>query len=66
MMHGVAGRAGDAVLVVRGPGKLALLRIGFVAGQAALCNFLRPGPLEDEYLTFIAASVNVQRSRAVA
>ena len=66
-MHGVTARAGNAVLVVRGPHEFALLRIRLVAGHATLRDFFRLCPFEVENLGLIAAARGyVRRAGAVA
>src|ERR1035441_4018995 len=65
-MHGMAGCAGNAILVVGGTHEFALLRIGFVAGHATLGDGFRPGTCVDEDLGLIAATLHMGRPRAMA
>jgi len=66
MVHGVAGCAGNAILVMSGTHELALRGIGLMAGKATLGDCFRAGALEGEYLALIAAALNMGRPGAMA
>jgi hypothetical protein len=66
VMHGMAGSAANAILVVGGAHEFALLRVTFMTGHATPGNCLRLCPLEGEDLALIAASLNMGRPGAMA
>jgi hypothetical protein len=65
-MYGVAGCAGNAILVMGRTHELALRRIRFVAGHATLRDRFRLGAFENKYLALIAAALNMGRPGAMA
>jgi hypothetical protein len=66
MMDGVAGCAGNAILVMGRTHELALLSVGLVAGQATLGDCFRASAFEDKYLALVAAALNVGRPGTMA
>jgi len=66
VMHGVAGCAGDTVLIVCGTHEFTLLWVGFVAGHATLCDCFRPHSFEVEYLALVASSVHMSGAGSMA
>ncbi len=66
VVWGMAGDATDVIPRMLGVDRVHMLRAAGVAGQAALVDLLGGMILEDEDLSFVAASGDVGSSRAVA